>query len=680
VVTFEGGERLHLEPPILLGPQQNVGGAHLLSPDVATAIPALWYCLHLPRDAFDVVDLPARVLKFLGEVGNPLQVLFLPMAWLSEEAIAASPFASCDRMRIYCSDSDLELGLRRTSDLGFRFPPVEHSALDDAQLQHDWDSLREYWSGLTVLSDADIRGDRLELRPLASDQVMAVAMARAARQMGRAVPVGESMDVRSALTLCALVNATGRLEQLHTSPEVAEGVLQEEVVRAYHTSRVPVSAVLPGVPRAFLKTLSRSVRSKGASTHVSESATPAIEREAMAVVAAGTGVQNEAPSLLLPEVPPPAWVALADLERHWIGPARPPVVEMMLRRLNQIAAPVWNDQLLEVLGHASLLRIATNFPLGLLTMPGDSAPLSFRLPIAYEPLIPLTRRLQRTFMPLPEVDLSEGFHTLVVECIPESDPVGQLSRQGWDVAEEMFEQARGVPASISRRDANNVIELRDALNEARPDIAVISAHGFSRLDSNSAGIVVGHEPFIGLGLDYVPPVVLLSACHVSPRGVGQVSVVDLLLQQGVRAVLGTQVPVDVRHNAVLMVRLFVYIRESLAGAEPESSLLAAWHRTISGNPINHILQGNDRLAEWAHSPIRDGVVLTDFMLNSSVGRLRKPHIYADTERVLTQIADEEGLGEQVSKWLRTPGYLPESAMYSFYGRPDQIRLAPPPVL
>ena len=158
------------------------------------------------------------------------------------------------------------------------------------------------------------------------------------------------------------------------------------------------------------------------------------------------------------------------------------------------------------------------------------------------------------------------------------------------------------------------------------------------------------------------------------------SVVDLLLQQGVRAVLGTQVPVDVRHNAVLMVRLFVYIRESLAGAEPESSLLAAWHRTISGNPINDILQGNDRLAEWAHSPIRDGVVLTDFMLNSFVGRLRKPHIYADTERVLTQIADEKGLGEQVSKWLRTPGYLPESAMYSFYGRPDQIRLAPPPVL
>jgi hypothetical protein len=157
-------------------------------------------------------------------------------------------------------------------------------------------------------------------------------------------------------------------------------------------------------------------------------------------------------------------------------------------------------------------------------------------------------------------------------------------------------------------------------------------------------------------------------------------VVDLLLQQGVLAVLGTQVPVDVRHNAVLMARLFVYIREALAGAEPETSLLAAWHRTVSGNPVNDVLYGNDHLWEWGHHPTGDGIVLTEFMQHASVGRLRKGHIYDDTEQVLKDMAEELGVADKVSNWLRDPGYLPESAMYAFYGHPDRIRLAPPPEL
>ena len=59
--------------------------------------------------------------------------------------------------------------------------------------------------------------------------------------------------------------------------------------------------------------------------------------------------------------------------------------------------------------------------------------------------------------------------------------------------------------------------------------------------------------------DMMPPVVILSACYVAPRGSGAVSITDLLLREGAVAVLGTQVPVDVYHNAVLMTRFFYYI-------------------------------------------------------------------------------------------------------------------------
>lgn len=679
VVTFGGREEMVPESPVLFGPHQNVGGPHLLAPDVATAIPALWYSLHLPRDVFDVVDAPARLLKFFAEVGNPVQVLFLPLAWLTEETIAFSPFAGCERMRIYCPDEDLDAANQRSIDLAFRFQAMPFSVLNDSRLQNDWQEIRAYWASLGMIDDEDIRADRLQLRSLSASNVTGLASDRTARQMGRPSPADVPADVRTALFVRAQADATGRLEQLGTSPAAAFEILRDEVTRTYHSQRLAVSAVLPGVPRAYARTLARSVRGAQTLVHTSVSAPEDVEDGAMAVIAAAGGVQAEALALVLPEVPEHAWVQLTQLERHWVDSARPNSIRKILGRLSDVTEELWTDQVLEALHHASSLQLATNFPLGLLTAPGDTSPLAFRLPIAYEPLVPLTRRLQHAFTRYPQVDLTRGFKVLVVECIPDTDPVGVLSRRGWDVAEEMFKTADGTePATIHRREALNIQGLREALNEVQPDIAVISAHGFSDSRSNIAGIVVGDERFVGVGLDYLPPAVLLSACHVSPRGTGQVSVVDLLLQQGVLAVLGTQVPVDVRRNATLMLRLFVYLRESLARAEPEASLLEVWHRTLGGNPINDVLHGNKRLAEWAVQPTGDDVVLTHFMLRASVGRLRKGHVYLDTEQVLLDIAEEMGMSDNVRAWLRAPGYVPESAMYAFYGRPDLIRLATHP--
>ncbi|MFI9297574.1 hypothetical protein [Streptomyces gardneri] len=64
----------------------------------------------------------------------------------------------------------------------------------------------------------------------------------------------------------------------------------------------------------------------------------------------------------------------------------------------------------------------------------------------------------------------------------------------------------------------------------------------------------------------------------------------------------------------------------------------------------------------------------DFMMNRSVGRLRGPHVYQNTEHVLGEIADDMGMGTKVRNWFRRPGYTPESLFYLFAGRPDRIRL------
>jgi hypothetical protein len=58
----------------------------------------------------------------------------------------------------------------------------------------------------------------------------------------------------------------------------------------------------------------------------------------------------------------------------------------------------------------------------------------------------------------------------------------------------------------------------------------------------------------------------------------------MLLREGAIEVLGTQIPVNVAHNAILMARFSVYISEVLARREQHPTLLDVWHRVLSLEP------------------------------------------------------------------------------------------------
>jgi hypothetical protein len=153
-------------------------------------------------------------------------------------------------------------------------------------------------------------------------------------------------------------------------------------------------------------------------------------------------------------------------------------------------------------------------------------------------------------------------------------------------------------------------------------------------------------------------------------------VTDLLLRQDALAVLGTQVPVDVFHNALLMGRFFLYIGETLARHEMHTNLLEVWHRTQTSNAVNDIANGSDSLRAWMTESVAatGRPIIQEFMLARSVDRLR--NVYSDTEKVLGEIADELGVGSKVRNWFRRPGYVPESLFYVFAGKPELIYLHP----
>ena len=63
------------------------------------------------------------------------------------------------------------------------------------------------------------------------------------------------------------------------------------------------------------------------------------------------------------------------------------------------------------------------------------------------------------------------------------------------------------------------------------DILHISGHGYYDRKRNIAGLMVGNEFWMADENDYrVPAVVILSACHVSPRGSGTVNIADMFVK------------------------------------------------------------------------------------------------------------------------------------------------------
>ena len=62
------------------------------------------------------------------------------------------------------------------------------------------------------------------------------------------------------------------------------------------------------------------------------------------------------------------------------------------------------------------------------------------------------------------------------------------------------------------------------------------------------------------------------------------------------------------------------------------------------------------------------------MLTQSVGRIRKGHVYSDTEKIMQAMATERGKGVAFKAWLTNQGYVPESIFYMFLGWPERLIL------
>lgn len=297
--------------------------------------------------------------------------------------------------------------------------------------------------------------------------------------------------------------------------------------------------------------------------------------------------------------------------------------------------------------------------------------------ISYRPLTPLTRQLQIEMLKTRECYFGKKSKIAFAECLINNEEnrfVYEDSEMVYRVLQQFSNENKGI--SLAYEQTQSISDIIKFINDnCDADILYISAHGYYDKYNNQAGIMVGNEFWIASEDIHVPSVVILSACHTSPRGIGVVNIADLLIRNGAIAVLSTFIPINAKRNMILMTRFFSYILEAQNGNKQYKTLADLWSGLVASNAIHEMMFESPHFKKWMHSLNKNGTPrIIDFQLNRSKGRLRLTHIYSDTIQIIKEMLAEEDICNKFSNILDKKDYFPETLFYQLIGSPENVFL------
>jgi hypothetical protein len=672
IVLFSSNSQLQSEYKQILGPldllamsKQNGFYSYGLDRDLIPIIPALWYCLHLPRNNIDLHDLPIAAIKASQKLELSQPILLIPTPWPNDihsfidhdnPSIVIYPDIIKDAAQIFCRDFPSLIDMA----------PI--SKLNSKLINEHWTKLEKFF---LISHDA-----LAEIPPLISDPQSRINIFPNFFSM-RQISKDQTSRLFKSLTKKEILNYSFNVQSVLSAAErffvekidnPTESQFKTYVSNEAKNFTCPVSVCVPGMsPQNPSKIIDKLINGMA-----DKSARAAEEISILSFLAARRAVARSGYAVFSRELDADAFRSLAQLEGISASAStiRTSKIKRLMNTITDYVGKVFDDQDKFAILHGSSLTVFSEFPIGLATVYPDTAPLVCRMPIAYRPLMPLTRALQFEISSPPLHYIGDRLRIKVIECIPSEDHVGKMSRIGWQLAKDTTYESKMIEWFFS--EVSSVKEFISTLAENESDILVISAHGHFDRESNRTGFICGKELIFDQELGHLPPVTIFSSCQIWPRGLGTVSVADLMVRQGAIVLIGTLIPIDVRKNALLMTRFFLNIAATIKGEFPMRTIGEIWHFTTSSNAVNDILSGNRKMQEWAHQGSLEQSVIFEFMNKRSVGRLRGSNIYRDSEDVLLEIAKDRGVENTFRAWLNFPGYVPESVFYPVIGWPERV--------
>ena len=660
LIVFKS-EELNYEGPISLKPTGN-GTMHLFDEEMYPTLDALEFLLHMPRNIFDMYDIDEKLMNASHDTSH--DIIIVPDKLLEK-------LPNINATMVVLTDDcleDIKMGCERFSTpLGVYYS----KELNDALLKTLWNNLHEHYKlkGYAAVRNIDTQ---LILR---DEYIKALPTLFLSRQFGDVndflakIYNGESLEdaiIQSHWYYLARLNTLVSLgnQGVTTAEELAERY-KEQYEKEFKSQRVNLVITFPGIPKRQ-KTLGMN------SGELTDK-----EQRIIRIIGTHRAIARNG---ILTELPIASETLFQEYDRLEECCKKGTNNQFVWRSLNNLGKEFeryLSTRQKWLLNCAKDITVFSDFPIGIGVISNSEVPLQCYRSISYQPLTPLTRRLQQETLKKQQHYLGESCKIAIAECIPNDESNKYIYQAGeclLDLLKAMQEHAKSL--EISHKHISDIPTMLKFINDnADADILYISAHGYYNRIKNMAGIMVGDQFWMASEGVQTPPVVILSSCHTAPRGFGCITIADMFLRCGALAVLGTFIPVNAQSNLLLMLRLFTYVVEAQHKNKQYKTLSDAWSGIVATNAIHELMAKSEKFKIWMHSVGKNGKRrIMDFQLERCVGRLRPTHIYSDTITIIKEMLLEEGMQGKFDNILSQKDYFPESVFYQLIGSPENIFL------
>ena len=616
--------------------RDNIGTMHLFDENLVPILPGIEYVLHMPRLELDLYDLDE---DFIDKVyDEPHNIVLIP------DSIFFKLGKSMQKIKptliIYADDCDDEvknisslfetiLGCYKVCELNEKILKEHWVKLSDRLKQNEYNKISN------ISNQYFFKEEYLKALPL-------LFLARQYNNIDRILQqIYNSLNIKKE---CIEAHWRQNTKQSTLMEIHRRGIFDFETVKKIYDDvyekeakkfNLNIVITFPGVPK-------QQIKYGGVSEILPEN-----ERRAIRIMGLHRAIANNGVLIELPCANEIIYKKVNEIEIRCQQGTNNAYIRKLLEDLGKILGQYLKDYQLNSLIRARHITIFSDIPIGLAILENTEVPLQCYKNISYRPLSPLTRNFEIEMGKSSRHYLGKGCKVAFAECIMPNHENMYVRKMSEIVRDTLMGMEKEYPNFVFEyAETYTVKDIIKFINEnADADILYISAHGYYAREKNIAGLMVGSEFWMANENDlHVPPIVLLSACHVSPRGSGAVNVADLFIRAGAIAVLGTFIPVNAKRNTILMTRLFTYILEAQKGSDQYKTLADAWMGIVSSNAIHELIQSSKGLENWMYGKNAKGKVrIVEFQLERSVKKLHPSTIYSDTINVIQEMLKEEGM-------------------------------------
>lgn len=656
--------------------RKNRDSMHLYTPILGDMMKAFWYCLHLPRHFMDLIVSPDWV--FATGDGYQQHNIYLISSSVSDIEIQ---MLTKNPPTLYIYED--EINRNDDLDLQKKFPATLGNILQEnisnEILNVHWNSLK--YKTMDIIKEFAIERFPLTVKPklLSNSNRYILPNLFMINQYGD----GE----RSINYLVNNVHDARRRALMIKETVYLANAYYSYGNRLNDNNAVEFKKIMnenfPFTPTALVVTLPGGPKyRKSFDTYYKEENLSLEENELIRFFGVQRSIALQGVYLEGQIISSEVFALLSQLEKHFYlaainvnGKVNPKYVERVLRKFGKVISNLFEVPLKEFVLASSTLIAFTDFPIGLAILPGFTDPLCNIIPISYRPLTPLTLTYQYGIAKIDDFYLHErkNFKVLIIECLDPNDKIRKFADMAWEVIEFQSKEYKFI--EIFYEAVNSSVKINEILEKYTSiHMLILSAHG-SYDENGIAGIEIKGEIWLPDAKTRVPPIVILSACHVAVKGDGNYTISEAFLRCGALATLGTLIPVGVKKNGILMQQFLLYISEVLNGKYVCRNLSEAWFNAINYGIVTEILSMSPKLERWFLTPreIDGKLPAQEYHDKAEKTRIKRGNFHKETIKLLLSIAEKDQMDEHLKAVLNSKGYIAESVFYTFAGYPEKIK-------